>query len=89
MKEVEPDNKWTEEAGVEPSPDPFHPSNIDVVANITLLRIYDVLAAMLTSMDERAAERLMDLHAKGGLMAPAPAYDPRAVSDPGQVDDEE
>ena len=78
MREVEPDNQWDDDGG---SQDPFHESNIAVVQNITLLRIYDVLAAMLTSMDEVAARRLLELHQRGGLMAPPPAYDPAEVTD--------
>lgn len=72
MKEVEPDKQF--DAG-----DPFSPGNIPIVQNITLLRIYDVLMAILTSMDEDAAEKLFDLHERGGLMTPPPGFDPEEV----------
>lgn len=40
---------------------------------ITLMRIYDMLGAILTHLDEDAAEALLEKHANGELVGPLPS----------------
>lgn len=91
MKEVPRDNKWdgTKEPdgeqvsdGTAPveSDDPFAPGNVEVVTAITLLRIYDVMLADFMARHPQAGGRLMEKHARGGFMAPPPAFNPNEVT---------
>jgi hypothetical protein len=83
MKEIEHEDMWEGEGGfvprekeefiepaVEPetSSDPLDPSNIGAVQTITLLRIYDVLMAILTEKDPDAADRLSNIHDAGEIV---------------------
>lgn len=43
------------------------------ITAITLMRIYDVLGAILTHLDEDQANALLELHANGGLAGPLPS----------------
>ncbi len=51
---------------------PLAPDNIQVVQLITLLRIYDVLMALLDNENAAVAEQLLNLHKEGTLMASSP-----------------
>ena len=42
---------------------------------ITLMRIYDVLGAILNHLDKDQAEAVLTKHANGGLVGPLPALD--------------
>jgi hypothetical protein len=96
LKEVPRDEKWNTEAGDEqptewqgehnPNMDPFSPENVGVVQAITLLRIYDVLLAGFMQKYPVAGKRLMEKHAKGGFMAPPPAFNPEEVEQYGDPD---
>jgi hypothetical protein len=43
------------------------------IDTITLMRIYDVLGAILNKLDEDACTALMNKHANGGLAGPPPS----------------
>lgn len=72
MKEVEPVKGLTEES---PVADTGLLSDEDAkqITAITLMRIYDVLGAILTHLDEDQANALLELHANGGLAGPLPS----------------
>lgn len=42
---------------------------------ITLMRIYDMLGAILTHLDEDAADAILEQHANGKLVGPLPSLD--------------
>jgi hypothetical protein len=90
MREVSRDDKWENEPDEAPmedprldketaAEDPFSPENVGVVQTITLLRIYDVLIADFMARYPKAGEKLMERHARGGFMAPPPAFNPDEV----------
>jgi hypothetical protein len=74
--------QWKEEVGfpesggteVEEDNDPFSPNNIGVVQFIMQARLYDVGMALLSQLDAEVASELLELHASGALMGPAPFF---------------
>jgi len=52
--------------------DPLSDKNVHTVNAITLMRIYDVLSALLTSVAPDEAEALLEAHADGKLIGPMP-----------------
>ena len=91
MREVHPDDKFPDETKDEEevmaqeyeypaeAPDPFDPEYVDVTNAITLMRIYDVLMAQYMADHPERGVKLYEIHAKGGLMGPPPAFDPEEV----------
>lgn len=75
MKEVEPDNKWIEDAGYVPTNTPQEfgetelvttgPSEAELLTITLLTRLYDIGMAILTVMDEEKAGMVFDAHDKG------------------------
>lgn len=63
----------TENAGIED--DPFSPEMAPAVSLIVSLRIYDVLMAILTKMDAKAAADLYALHNDGKVIGSLPWLD--------------
>lgn len=63
--------------------DPFSPENTGVVQTITLLRIYDVMLADFVERHPKAGKKLLERHARGGFLAPPPAFNPDEVEDYG------
>lgn len=47
--------------------------------SVTLLRILDVQYAILTHLDEKMAARVIDKHARGGLVGPQVQFDPEEL----------
>lgn len=54
------------------STNPFESEEAIAASLIVQMRIYDVLLAMLTKVDEGAANKLIDLHANGKILGPLP-----------------
>lgn len=92
MKEVSPDDKWTnmedevsapeaQGENVEEAEDLFSPKNIGIVQTITLLRIYDILMAEFMDSNPAAASRMLERHKHGGTFTPPPAFDPEQMED--------
>lgn len=50
--------------------------NFQPIVIIQLMRIYDILLAILSLSDEAKAEKLAELHAKGIMFCPPPAWRP-------------
>lgn len=61
--------------------DPFSAENAPTVQIIMQMRIYDVLMALLTNVDEEAAERLLELHANGTIFGSIPSLNGRFIAD--------
>lgn len=72
MKEAEPQKGLTEQSPVEDT-GLLSDEDAKQITAITLMRIYDVLGAILTHLDEDQANALLELHAKGGLAGPLPS----------------
>ena len=86
MKEVEPDKGlYTEEefdaalagnetrqAETEAASELFSDEDAKAINSITLMRIYDVLGAILSHLDPDMAEALLEKHKAGGLTGPPP-----------------
>lgn len=51
----------------------FSSSESRQIDTITLMRIYDVLGAILNHLDEDACTALMEKHSQGGLAGPPPS----------------
>lgn len=62
-------------AADEPDLDDLERMSVDEAQLVTSMRIYDVLLAIYTHMDEVKAEALMDIHAEGKLVGPVPVID--------------
>jgi hypothetical protein len=50
----------------------FTPEQARTIDTITLLRIYDLLFAILSEQDEDMANAILAVHAEGGLVGPEP-----------------
>jgi hypothetical protein len=64
----------------EKSVDAFAPENFNVVMLIQMMRVYDVLLALLSVDNPQKAAQLAEMHEKGLTFTPAPAF---AVEDEG------
>lgn len=62
------------------SSDAFDPANFNVVMLIQMMRVYDVLLALLSVDNPQKAAQLAEMHEKGLTFTPAPAF---AVEDDG------
>lgn len=60
-----------DDAGVE-NTDPFSPENVPSVNLVVNMRIYDVLMAIYTHLDEDGAEALHNLHEDGKILGALP-----------------
>lgn len=49
------------------------PEESQQIDTITLMRIYDLLGALLTRFDEQTATAILEAHAEGRLIGPLPA----------------
>lgn len=58
------------------SQDPLAPENIPVVQLITILRIYDILGALLNKLDPKMAEEVLNGHENGKILGPSPRIVP-------------
>ncbi len=54
--------------------DAFAPENFNTVLLIQMMRVYDVLLALLSVQDPTKAAQLAEMHEKGLTFTPAPAY---------------
>lgn len=73
MKEVEPQKGLTDERPVEESTGLLSDEDAKQITAITLMRIYDMLGAILTHLDEDTANALLEKHANGELIGPLPS----------------
>lgn len=55
------------------------PQKVAAGTLITLMRIYDVLMAQLLLTNEEVYIKTYELHARGGLMAPLPNFNPEEL----------
>lgn len=62
-------------AELEDNLDPFHPDNVGGVQTVVLMRIYDVLMAILNDSDPHAALALHELHRAGRIVGSFPVLD--------------
>lgn len=58
----------------EKSVDAFAPENFNVVVLIQMMRVYDVLLALLAVDNPQKAEQLALMHEQGLTFTPAPAF---------------
>ena len=61
--------------------DPFAPENVGYILFTQQARIYDVLMAILTSVDSTAANRLLQAHHNGDFLGPSPHFSGRFYTD--------
>lgn len=54
--------------------DAFDPANFGPVALIQMMRIYDLLIALLSSVDEEKAMKITEMHEQGITLAPNPKF---------------
>jgi hypothetical protein len=52
----------------------FDPENFGPVVLIQLMRTYDLLLALLSTVDEEKAVRISQLHSAGGTVSPPPSF---------------
>lgn len=52
--------------------DPFSPEAVPGVSLVVNMRIYDVLMAIYTHLDEEGAQQLYDLHSEGKVLGSLP-----------------
>lgn len=71
MKEVEPEKGLTEQPGTQVPG--LSDEDAKQISSITLMRIYDMLGAILTHLDPDQADALLQLHANGGIAGPLPS----------------
>lgn len=57
--------------------DPFSAENAPGVSLIVLLRIYDLLGAILTNLDHEQATALLEMHKQGRVFLDYPWLDTR------------
>lgn len=72
MKEVEPQKGLTDERPVEDT-GLLSDEDAKQITAITLMRIYDLLGAILTHLDEDQANAILEAHANGRLVGPLPS----------------
>ena len=72
MKEVDNEKNLVEESE---GMDPFAPENIGIVQTIVLMRIYDLLGAILDNLDPEVAEEIVNRHSAGKITGPFPSLD--------------
>jgi len=70
MKEVEPQKGLSDAAEAQASA--FSDDDVSQITVITLMRIYDMLGAILTHLDEASADAVLEKHTQGGLAGPLP-----------------
>lgn len=58
----------------EPSVDAFAPENFNIVMLIQMMRVYDVLLALLSVENPQKAAQLAEMHEQGLTFTPAPAF---------------
>jgi hypothetical protein len=74
MKEVEPQKGLTDETPVdEVATGVFSDEDAKAINGITLMRIYDMLGAILNHLDPEMCEALIEKHKAGGLQGPPPS----------------
>lgn len=81
MKEVSPEKGLQDHQEGEPVQDDsaLTPEDARQINSITLMRIYDMLGAILTHLDEDSedgcscADEILDAHAAGRLIGPLPS----------------
>jgi len=57
-----------------PSEDAFAPENFNVVLLIQMMRVYDILLALLAVESPHKAAQLAEMHEQGQTFTPAPAF---------------
>ena len=72
MKEVEPEKGLADE---QVTLDPFDGDNVHIVNAIVLMRIYDMLGAILDHLAPEVAEELVNKHSQGKILGPFPSLD--------------
>ena len=74
MKEAQPEKGLTTESPTETPAQTTELSDEDnrQITVITLMRIYDMLGAILTHLDEDQANAILARHSEGGLVGPLP-----------------
>lgn len=63
-----------QESYEEGAADAFAPENFNMVLLIQMMRVYDILLALLAVQDPTKATQLAEMHEQGLTFTPAPAF---------------